>query len=180
VEVREDDDDFFTDVAQESGDELGQSYSVLMSSLAQAYEAMFPTHDHDHDGHHHHNHHAEYDGVNHHDHHGHDDEEHDDLGGHDHLTDNQDFESHEQEGSNEPAPAGKLSKNRTSWLRHYMPQNHAHSHHHHHHHGGLQHGGGHLGSGTWLAALASMVVISLMGVLAVCSLPLLHGSRLGG
>jgi hypothetical protein len=156
-------------------DQLSQSYSTLLKSLTEAYQTMFHTHDHedeDHDwlldGDRHHDHdHAEGD----HDSHGHDLSEGDADGDEDALS-----------GNTTPASRRQPRKNQTSWLGQHLTQNHRHHDHHHHHRDGHHdhdHGQeeGMTPARTWLSALASMLVISLMGLLAVCCLPLLQGPR---
>ncbi len=159
-------------------DQLSQSYSTLLKSLTEAYQTMFHTHDHEDEDHdwlldgdrHHHDHdHAE----GNHDRHGHDLSEGDADGDEDALS----------SSNTTPVSRRQPRKNQTSWLGQHLSQNHRHHDHDHHHHRDGHHDHDHgqeegmTPARTWLSALASMLVISLMGLLAVCCLPLLQGPR---
>ena len=186
--------------------QLDQSYSVLLKSLSEAYLAMFPAHDHDEEHGHSHGHeqddvwdvedhdHQDLDdlglhesGVNHEDGHEHDNDN--DEAGHEqrknrtswlhqHLPHNhrhanhhhhhEDKDVHEEHHHDHP-------------VGHHDKDQHIHHEHrgdnHGHHHGHHGQSDGPITATTWLAALACMLVISLMGLLAVGCLPLLQGPR---
>jgi hypothetical protein len=160
-----DDDAFFLESAETEQpadlpvDQLGASYSVLMNSLAEAYQAMFPTHDHDHrhghdhDHNHDHNHdvwHQEnvfYDTNQDHQHtddvwhdHDHADHHHRSSSADEHinLSDDHDHDLHEHDAEGDDldkyAAGGKVGKNRTSWIRKYLSPSHIKRHNNHGHH----------------------------------------------
>jgi hypothetical protein len=156
-------------------DQLSQSYSTLLKSLTEAYQTMFHTHDHEDE-----DHDWLLDGDRHHHDHGHAEGDHD---SHDDHKDDADADGDALSSSNTtPASRRQPKKNQTSWLGQHLTQNHRHHDHDHHHRDGHHdHDHGQEESmtpaRTWLSALASMLVISLMGLLAVCCLPLLQGPR---